>query len=297
MPLATALNRVFGLFGVKFARSAAVERLEGELRSEQSRRSELEAERQRSFLVPMDYDYACKPRPQSHVFQAIADIIERDRERIEQFLTSLRPIMHGPQIGRIPLEKRFDDEPYWNNPYLMPADSRIIYAVAAHYQPKTIIEVGSGNSSKFFRQAIRDHNLKTTLISIDPEPRAEIGKISDRIINRSVLDVEPEFFDVLKAGDVLFIDGSHLVFNGTDIVYLILEVLPRLQPGVLIHIHDIFLPWEYTEQFTKRGYAEQYILGALLVGSDKWKVLAPVHYLGETGAHERHGGSFWIVQD
>jgi hypothetical protein len=296
MPLADALNRVFGLFGVKLARSAAVEGLESELRDERRRRVELEEERQRSYLVPMDYDYACKPRPHGHFYQAIADVIDRDRDHIERFMAPLRPIMHGPQIGRIPAEKRLENEPYWNNTYLLPADSRIIYAVAAHYQPKMIIEVGSGNSTKFFRQATRDFQSSTTIISIDPEPRAEIGAISDRIINRSVLDVEPAFFDVLKSGDVLFIDGSHLVFNGTDIVYLMFEVFPRLAPGVLIHIHDILLPWEYTDLFTRRGYAEQYLLGALLLGSDKWQVLAPVHYLGDRGLHEKHGGSFWFTK-
>ncbi len=297
MPLANALNRIFGLFGVKLASKASVERLERELGDERRRRDELEERQRKAFLVPMDYDYACKPRPQSHIFQPIADIIERDRTRIENFINPLRPIMHGPQIARIPVEKRSEQEPCWNNPYLMPADSRLIYAITAHYKPKTIIEVGSGNSTKFFRQAIRDFHLTSKLISIDPEPRAEIRDISDRIINKTVLDVEPAFFEMLQPGDVLFVDGSHLVFNGTDIVYLMLEVLPRLQPGVLIHIHDIFLPWEYPEHFTRRGYSEQYLLGALLLGSEQWKVLAPVHYLGEKGLLEKHGGSFWFTQE
>lgn len=296
MPLANLLNRLMGMFGVKFARRSVVERLERELRDERRQRIELEKERQQSFLIPMDYDYACKPRPQSHVIRAIAEVIERDRVHIDDFIDSLRPIMHGPEIARIPTERRSNTEPCWNNPYLMPADAGIIYAVTAHFKPRTIIEVGSGNSSKFFRQAISDFQTPTTLISIDPAPRSEIRDVSERIINKSVLEVEPAFFDVLQPGDVLFIDGSHLVFNGTDIVYLMLEVLPRLRPGVFIHIHDIFLPWEYTDEFTRRGYAEQYLLAALLLGSEKWRVLAPVHFLGETGLHEKHGGSFWFTK-
>jgi Methyltransferase domain len=297
MPMAGMLNRMLALFGVKLARSATINRLERELCDEQRRRIELEEERRQSFLVPMHYEYACTPRPHDHVYQAVADIIERDRDRIAAFIAPLQPILHGPQISRIPVEKRGEDEPCWNNPYLSPGDSRMIYAVAAHYRPKTIVEVGSGNSTKFVRQAIRDFRVASQLISIDPAPRAEIGRCSDRIVRQSVLEVKPEFFDVLEPGDVLFIDGSHLVFNGTDVVYLMLEVLPRLRPGVLIHIHDIFLPWEYSDLFTKRGYAEQYLLAALLLGSERWKVLAPVYYLYRAGLYEGGGGSFWFVRE
>jgi hypothetical protein len=82
--------------------------------------------------------------------------------------------------------------------------------------------------------------------------------------------------------------------NGTDTVRLFLEILPRLRPGVVIHVHEIALPWEYPTAFDGRGYSEQYMLAAALLFSNAWEILAPVNYLCAAGRLRRGGMSFWM---
>jgi hypothetical protein len=94
----------------------------------------------------------------------------------------------------------------------------------------------------FARYAIRSGNLKTTISSIDPNPRADINKLCDHVFRANMEQFDPKLFQELEAGDILFFDGSHRIFSNTDVTVFFLEVLPRLKPGVLVHIHDIFLP-------------------------------------------------------
>jgi hypothetical protein len=122
-----------------------------------------------------------------------------------------------------------------------------------------------------------------------------------------VQEVELELFQQLGAGDVLFIDSSHVVKTGGDVNYLYLEVLPRLRPGVVVHVHDIFLPGEYrkdwvTEEF--RFWTEQYLLQAFLAFNSEFEVLLCNSYLGRyhrpalqnvfPKAPWWGGGSFWM---
>jgi hypothetical protein len=247
-----------------------------------------------SLVVPLHYPEVVRRRPPTYRFEEIARRFERHAEAMGRFLAALLPVMYSAELERVPAEKAGDTEPYWNNGFFSGDDARLAYAVAVRHEPRTILEIGSGNSTKFFRKAIADHGLRTRLVSIDPQPRAEIAGIADRILFQSVLDVPPATFRDLRAGDVLFIDGSHLVFNGTDVVYCLLELFPALAEGVLVHIHDIALPFEYDSTFSDRCYNEQYMLAMLLLYADDWVPLAPVHYLKQKGLLRYGGGSFWM---
>jgi len=101
-------------------------------------------------------------------------------------------------------------------------------------------------------------------------------------------------FRTLESGDILFHDGSHLVFNGTDTTHLFLEILPIVASGVIVHIHDISLPSEYLESFDFRGYNEQYMLAAFLLGGSDWEVLLPLSYLNAINVIGGGGMSFWM---
>ena len=106
-----------------------------------------------------------------------------------------------------------------------------------------------------------------------------------------------DFCDRLGSGDLLFIDGSHRALNGSDVPFLYLEVLPRLKPGVLVHVHDMNLPFEYNELFTGGLFSEQYVVAAMLLYGDSWEVLLPVFYLSrnkELNVPFSRGGSFWM---
>src|SRR5258705_12361590 len=117
------------------------------------------------------------------------------------------------------------------------------------------------------RGTISDEKFSASITSIDPHPNPGVAPYANEYIKAPVEDVAVErIVDLLNAGDILFIDSSHTVKTGGDVPYLFLEILPRLKPGVLIHIHDIFLPFDYPEQWVLQdwGWTEQYLVHAFL---------------------------------
>ncbi len=173
-------------------------------------------------------------------------------------------------------------EPDWENTFFSALDAITLYGFLGSRKPSRYIEVGSGNSTKFARRAIRDLDLDTQIISVDPSPRAEVDALCDRVIRQPLEDVDTALFDELKTGDVLFIDSSHRVFENSDVTVFFLEILPRLKPGVVVHIHDVFLPFDYPRLWMDRHYSEQYLLAAyLLAGYSRLEVLLPLAHLSK----------------
>jgi predicted O-methyltransferase YrrM len=172
------------------------------------------------------------------------------------------------------------------NSYFSTPDAETLYSIARLYQPRKVIEIGSGNSTQLFRCAIRDAHLKTRLISIDPEPRKDVTEWADEVIRKRAEQLDnAQMLDDLEPNDILFIDSSHKVEIGNDVLNLLLDLLPSLRPGVLVHLHDIFLPFEYPVEWvvTNRwNWNEQYLVQALLQGSHEFEVIWPGHYLQRT---------------
>lgn len=249
---------------------------------------------QAGLFVPLDHDAALRPRPANYLYAEVLRRIEKDAGPITRFIEGLRPCMADGSLDSIPAEKADERTPYWHNGYFNGDDARLLSAFIGHVRPRRILEIGSGNSTKFARRAIKTYGTETRITSIDPFPRADIAQVSDRIIRESILDVDLGILEELEPGDLLFHDGSHITFNGTDTVCLFLEILPRIRPGVFVHIHDISLPREYIAAFDQRGYSEQYMLAACLLFSEAWEILAPVAYLHEQGALAQGGTSFWM---
>lgn len=173
-------------------------------------------------------------------------------------------------------------EPHWDNTFFSALDAIVLYGLLGSKTPSRYFEVGSGNSTKFARRAIRDLQLDTRIISLDPNPRSEVDALCDRVIRQPLEDVDTTLFDELEAGDFLFVDNSHRVFQNSDVTVFFLEILPRLKPGITVHIHDVFLPFDYPSLWGKRHYSEQYLLAAyLLAGYNKLEVLLPLAYIGQ----------------
>lgn len=245
-------------------------------------------------LVPLDHESVLSPREPSHRYPAVLSRIEHDLAAIDSFLERLQPMLHCSELAAVPQEEPDDVlTPYWNNGYFSGMDARAAYAVTGSLAPRTILEIGSGHSTKFIRKAIQNCGTATEIVSIDPQPRTEIDALCDHVVRKDVHEVDISVFAALESGDVLFWDGSHLVFNGADAVRLFLEILPALAPGVLVHIHDIALPFEYPGVFDGRGYAEQYLLAAYLLGGGDVDVVFPVAYLAATRGFDG-GLSFWM---
>lgn len=166
------------------------------------------------------------------------------------------------------------------NGYFGSPDADVLFCMIRKYQPKTVIEIGCGNSTKVIRAALDLNEEKGELLSIDPNPRIDIEHIPDQIFKKEVESLNLSFFSRLRENDLLFIDSSHTVKTGTDVIFLLLKVLPVLSPGVIVHIHDIFLPYEYPESWVKKGWGwnEQYLLQGILFFSDRFEVLWPGFY-------------------
>jgi hypothetical protein len=166
-------------------------------------------------------------------------------------------------------------------------DAVALYCFMAQWRPRRYIEVGSGNSTKFVHQAIVDHDLATEVTSIDPNPRAEIDHLCSHVVRSRLEDIDLAIFDELEAGDVCFIDGSHRCFTNSDTTVALIDVLPRLVPGVNVHIHDIFLPWDYPPQMNDWYYSEQYVVAAYLLGGQMFEVVLPNFFIClEPSLHE-----------
>jgi hypothetical protein len=177
------------------------------------------------------------------------------------------------------------DQPYnyhYNNGFFETVDAEIAYSIVREAKPARIIEIGGGNSTRLLATALRKNALEEhpgTLISIEPHPDPVLRKGFPGLTELAmahVQDMPLQIFDTLEAGDILFVDSSHVVSIGSDVVHEILSILPRLKPGVIIHFHDIFLPAEYPKKFVMKNlcfWGEQYMLEAFLSFNSKFRVL------------------------
>lgn len=174
---------------------------------------------------------------------------------------------------------------YLNNGLFDGTDALVAYCMLRHLQPRLVLEVGSGFSSLLTGETVRRGN-KTELICIEPFPRDFLRQGFPglrSLIESKVQDVDLAVFAQLECGDVLFIDSSHTVKIGGDVNYLFLEVLPRLKPGVIVHVHDILFPFDYRRDWVKeqfRFWNEQYLLQAFLCFNSAFEVLLSASYLG-----------------
>ncbi len=171
---------------------------------------------------------------------------------------------------------------YFNQMMFRSVDAEVLYCMIRHSRPRRIVEIGSGFSTYVAAAA----GLKNTeegdpveLIAVDPYPnevlRGGFPGLS-RLIPRRVQDVDPQWFTALEGNDILFIDSSHTVRIDSDVRLLVLEVLPRLKPGVLVHFHDIFLPYDYPREWVvkeHRFWTEQYLVQAFLAFNYAFEVV------------------------
>ena len=212
--------------------------------------------------------------------EKLAEIIGREREAYRATLEKM--LEFKEQLLAIPVREQSALEPCWINNWFSGLDTAALYSLLALHHPHTYLEVGSGYSTRVARRAIRDHGLGTRIVSIDPEPRAEIDRLCDSVIRQPLEKTDLGIFEQLVPGDILFIDSSHRCFTNSDVTVVFLEVLPRLQPGVLVHLHDIFLPCDYPPRWRDRYYSEQYMLAAiLLVQQRAFEIVLPAAFISE----------------
>lgn len=175
------------------------------------------------------------------------------------------------------------------------------------FRPKTIVEIGAGHSTRLAVDSVAALNLETQVLAVEPAPnsilQALAAKGSCRLFPVPLQNAPDMVFDTvrsLKEGDILFYDGSHVTTRGGDTNFFFTKILPMVKPGVAIHVHDIYLPWDYPiDLYYGKGrfYSEQYSLMAILANSKNFEPLISVYdcvqrcpELGNSGA------SFWMVK-
>jgi hypothetical protein len=261
-------------------------------------------------------DYPIKPmriykEEKDRPHEVLYNLIDENKLYYRQVLQST--LKYNEVFAAIKEEKFItnDTEPGWNNGHLPGLDIIILYSLIAQIRPSKYVEIGSGTSTKVAYKSRMDNLLSFEIISIDPRPRKNIKKVADKIYQKNIQEIGFEVFDDLKENDMVFLDGTHTLFPNSDVMWFFLEIFPKLKKGVIVHIHDVYLPYDYPDFMCDRYYNEQYLLGALLLSNKhKYEILSPNYFiytnkelhgilkpiweLNSLGNVESHGGSFWM---
>ncbi len=243
--------------------------------------------------------------------QPLNAIIESGRERYAALLNASQAYFEHLKTIRKSDENSDAMAPVYNNGFLPGMDIAMIYTIIRENNPSRYVEVGSGNSTKVAAKAKKDAEIEMEIISIDPMPRAEIDQLANKIVRAPFENTDISVFADLGENDVVFIDNSHRMLPNSDATVFFMEVLPILKKGVIVHVHDIYLPYDYPQFMCDRAYSEQYGLAAfILANPEKFEVMMPNYFVSEDpelaailsplfdspelNQVERHGGSFWI---
>jgi hypothetical protein len=198
---------------------------------------------------------------------------------------------------------------YADNSQYGPADGAVFRAMLNHLRPARLLEVGSGFSTAVALDEADTRLPELSVTCVEPYPQRLLGLLQDSdhdrttLIRKPVQDVPIATFRELEAGDILFIDSTHVAKAGSDVNWLFLHVLPQLQPGVVVHVHDVFWPFEYPRPWLleHRDWTEDYLLHAFLIGNTSWEILLFSSWLWHchrdiVPAHlaDQEPGSIWL---
>jgi len=186
-----------------------------------------------------------------------------------------------------PRQPRASRRYYLENGTYQSVDAESLYAILRYFKHSRVIELGSGASSNVIAEAReandRDgHPLRHTIFDPFPFTASPLAPVEAEVHRERTEDLDLATFTELDAGDILFADTTHTVKTGGDVPRLILDVLPVLRAGVIVHVHDIFLPYDYPRHWVldqRRAWAEQYLLQAFLAFNASYDVLFPAYAL------------------
>jgi predicted O-methyltransferase YrrM len=270
----------------------------------------------RRFYVPLEYPSSSSNRPRYGYGRPQHEGLKQMFERHEPaFARELEAILEfRDDLLAIDLRPTTPGAPHWLSNWILGLDGASLYSYIRRLRPDRYVEVGSGVSTMFVARAKSDAGAATMITSIDPEPRAGIDALCDRVIRTPLEDCALTVFEELGEGDVVFIDNSHRVFMNSDVTAFYLDVLPRLDHGVLVGVHDILLPDDYLPEWSDYYWSEQYLLAAYLLADCPWikpvlacnfasqhaelaRVLDPLFSDPRMDGVDRRGFIFWFEID
>jgi hypothetical protein len=257
-------------------------------------------------------DYSVDPRPlyspDTQPHRQLFNMISKGNAQYQAL--AAKSLQHKEAFAKITVTTLDSKMPSWQNNFLPSVDTIMLYTILAAYQPKKYLEIGSGNSTKLAAFCRNQENLGVAITCIDPHPRREIQDVANAWINSPIQTVSLDYFKSLQENDIVFLDGSHVLHPNSDVMWFFMEILPVIPKGVIIHIHDIFLPYDYPQWVCDRFFNEQYILAACLLNSDNFKIISPNYYIltekiskdvwnqlweiPALGPLKKHGRSFWF---
>lgn len=230
---------------------------------------------QKAFLIPYRYASTLPPAGTRAAYAPIEALFRRCKSR---FIESLLDI-ETHRVALLAIGDQPAPAPRWRQDWFPRLDGAAAYAMTRRFAPARIVEVGSGHSTRFFSRAATDGGLATAITAIDPAPRAVLDGLDNvQVIRKTLQQAGLGPFERLAPGDVLAIDSSHILMPGSDVDLLLNRVLPSLADGVVVHIHDMFLPDDYPVSWAWRGYNEQLGVAPLLNGGG-WQPLFASHFV------------------
>ena len=183
---------------------------------------------------------------------------------------------YGEELRALDRTGSFD----FGNDYFSGLDAAVYYALVRDQRPRRIVEIGAGWSTRIAARALAANAAEgsrgdITAIEPYPQPRLLEAGIEMTLIEKAAEDVDPAVFQALGENDILFVDSSHALRCGGDVFFVFLELLPRLAPGVHVHVHDIHFPFDYPEEWVlgqRLASNEQYVLEAFLAFNDRFTI-------------------------
>ena len=280
-------------------------------------RNELEALKKRIWVPPGHFyspmpDFENVTKNAERIFRVpkMIPAVDLNEEEQIRFIS-----VFGKYYAEMPFadEKTDDKRYFFNNPNYSYSDAICLYSMIRHARPERIIEIGSGYSSCAIldtNELFFDNAIDCAFIEPYPELLLSLIKETDQerveIISTDLQEVELERFTALRDNDILFIDSTHVCKIGSDVNYILFEILPALNSGVYIHFHDIFYPFEYPGEwiYEGRAWTEDYLLRAFLQYNNSFKIIFfntflehfyPEKFVAEMPLCLKNpGGSLWL---
>jgi predicted O-methyltransferase YrrM len=271
-------------------------------------------------LLPiLDHYYQPLMNPKKHLTKSLRSM--RDLPginfNIDEQLVLLDKFNFNDELLNFSISKKKDCEFFYNNDTFSSGDAEFLYNIIRNFKPRKIIEIGCGFSTLMIRNAIEKNERENNKyycqhICIEPFEQQWLEKMNIEVLRQKVELVDKCIFKELGYNDILFIDSSHIIRPQGDVLFEYLEILPILKTGVLIHIHDIFTPNDYLDEwiYNHKLWNEQYLLEAFLTFNNEFRIIGSLNFLAhhyyekladkcpifaEQKGHEP--GSFWLIKN
>ena len=240
----------------------------------------------RTGVFPL-VDHYYEPRFNFRNYRQVSRELDAIDYNYTSQLAELESFTYKEELLNLPKSFSAENKFYYSNDSFPAGDAECYYSIIRKYKPSRIIEIGCGYSTLLAIEAINmnlsEHEESSTeLICIEPFEFPWLEKLGVEVIREKVENIDISIFENLESGDILFIDSTHIIKPQGDVIFEVLQILPKLKSGILVHFHDIFTPLDYPESWLKQEYRlwnEQYFIEAFLSYNKSFDVFLALSFL------------------